>query len=104
MDTLLELRRGDGGFCLRQSSSAHAAGNARVPDGNPLAPNPNTRLPDPNAGPTARAPPGYACLYPRCSATIPPVRFRQATFDQPLSCIRAASAGWSGQTRMDSAR
>ncbi len=43
-------------------------------------------------------------LNPRCSATIPPVRLRHATFVQPASCTRRAMAGWSGQARIDSAR
>ncbi|EFL39822.1 PASTA domain-containing protein [Streptomyces griseoflavus Tu4000] len=43
-------------------------------------------------------------LKPRCSATTPPVRLRHATFDQPAPRSRPASAGWSGQSRMDSAR
>ncbi|MEY9486962.1 hypothetical protein RKD26_002756 [Streptomyces calvus] len=43
-------------------------------------------------------------LKPRCSATTPPVRSRHATFDQPAPFSRSASAGWSGQARIDSAR
>lgn len=44
------------------------------------------------------------CLNPRCRATIPPLRLRQATRDQPAPPSRSARAGWSGQARMDSAR
>ena len=40
----------------------------------------------------------------RCRATMPPVRSRQATSAQPAPCSRRASAGWSGQARIDSAR
>lgn len=43
-------------------------------------------------------------LKPRCIATIPPVRLRQATFVQPTSRSRSARVGWSGQSRMESAR
>lgn len=40
----------------------------------------------------------------RCSATMPPVRFRHATSLQPASATRVASAFWSGQAWIDSAR
>ena len=48
--------------------------------------------------------PGHAGLTPRWSATMPPVRLRQATRDQPARWSRSAMASWSGQARMDSAR
>ena len=41
---------------------------------------------------------------PRCSATMPVDRFRQATSCQPACCISVASPAWSGQPRIDSAR
>ncbi len=40
----------------------------------------------------------------RCSATMPPVRSRHSTSAHPAAWMRAASAGWSGQARIDSAR
>jgi len=52
----------------------------------------------------ARPAPGQAGLVPRCRATMPPVRFRQATSVHPACCSRAASTGCVGQARMDSAR
>ena len=40
----------------------------------------------------------------RWRATAPPARSRQATSAHPAAAIRRASAGWSGQARIDSAR
>ncbi|SDC12319.1 hypothetical protein SAMN05660690_0611 [Geodermatophilus telluris] len=40
----------------------------------------------------------------RCRATMPPVRSRHSTSAHPAAWMRAASAGWSGQARIDSAR
>ncbi len=46
----------------------------------------------------------YGERVARCRATMPPLRFRQPTPAQPARPITAASAGWSGQSRIDSAR
>lgn len=45
-----------------------------------------------------------AGLNPRCMATIPIVRLRQATRSQPAPWIFPARVGWSGQSLIDSAR
>lgn len=72
-------------------SSGEVRGCGRATDG--------TRPPDHHARKRV-----HSALKPRCSATTPPVRLRQATFDQPAPVSRAARADWSGQARMDSAR
>ena len=55
-------------------------------------------------GGSDRSPGAYARRVARCSATMPKVRLRQPTSVQPAVLIRSASACWSGQARIDSAR
>ena len=55
-------------------------------------------------GRRARTRPAQAGRTPRCSATMPPVRSRQATSAQPATARSAARSAWSGQARIDSAR
>jgi hypothetical protein len=43
-------------------------------------------------------------LVAACSATMPPLRLRHRTDDQPAAEICRASSAWSGQARIDSAR
>ena len=47
---------------------------------------------------------GQACFVARWRATIPALRLRHATSLQPAAATRVASAFWSGQAWMDSAR
>ena len=51
--------------------------------------------------PSPSPPPG---TVPRCSATIPPVRFRYCLCWRPASPNQARSSSWAGQSRIDSVR
>ena len=50
------------------------------------------------------APPYGSGFTARCRATMPPVRLRYWTSDQPLRAIMAPRARWSGHWRIDSTK
>ena len=55
-------------------------------------------------GAAPAAPPYGSGFTARCRATMPPVRLRYWTSDQPLRAIMAPRARWSGHWRIDSTK
>ena len=85
---------------------AHTAwGPAPAPlRGNPLGPSSGCGRCRTAWGAAPAAPPYGSGFTARCRATMPPVRLRYWTSDQPLRAIMAPRARWSGHWRIDSTK
>ena len=83
----------------RRKERLAARGTAPAPPGKPR---PGTARTARGAAPAA--PPYGSGFTARCRATMPPVRLRYWTSDQPLRAIMAPRARWSGHWRIDSTK
>ena len=71
---------------------------------NPLGPSSGCGRCRTTWGAAPAAPPYGSGFTARCRATMPPVRLRYWTSDQPLRAIMAPRARWSGHWRIDSTK
>ena len=83
----------------------HRLGPAPAPlRRNPLGPSSGCGRCRTTWGAAPAAPPYGSGFTARCRATMPPVRLRYWTSDQPLRAIMAPRARWSGHWRIDSTK
>ena len=83
----------------------HCLGSrARTPSQEPLGPSSGCGRCRTTWGAAPAAPPYGSGFTARCRATMPPVRLRYWTSDQPLRAIMAPRARWSGHWRIDSTK
>ena len=79
-------------------------GTARTPSHEPLGPSSGWGPAHTTWEVAPAAPPYGSGFTARCRATMPPVRLRYWTSDQPLRAIMAPRARWSGHWRIDSTK